>query len=143
MDLVEQVCIFGLSNIHTFEPNISVIRLFSLMLNYAKLRLLYVSLTNDPDWKPTLKTTGGIWLFPNWMFLPTGQMAEEIFKNTPTYARGWTCNLWLMRPELFHKTNLACESEGCWSLCSTKHVQSFAIWLWAVNSANLEKCWLK
>ena len=36
MDLVEQVRIFRLSNIHTFGPNISLIRLFSLMLNYAK-----------------------------------------------------------------------------------------------------------
>ena len=39
MDLVEQVHIFGLSNIHTFEPNISLIRPFSLILNYAKPRL--------------------------------------------------------------------------------------------------------
>ena len=36
MNLVDQVHIFGLSNIHTFGPNISLIRLFSLMLNYAK-----------------------------------------------------------------------------------------------------------
>ena len=40
MDLVEQVHIFGLANIHTFGPNFSLIRLFSLMLNYAKPRLL-------------------------------------------------------------------------------------------------------
>ena len=39
MDLVEQVHIFGLTNIHTFGPNISLIRRFSLMLNYAKPRL--------------------------------------------------------------------------------------------------------
>ena len=39
MDLVEQVHIFGLANIHTFEPNINLIRLFTLMFNYAKARL--------------------------------------------------------------------------------------------------------
>ena len=38
MDLAEQAHIFGVSNILTFEPNINLIRLFSLMLNYAKLR---------------------------------------------------------------------------------------------------------
>ena len=36
MDLVEQVHIFGFSNIHTFGPNIG---LNSLMLNYAKHRM--------------------------------------------------------------------------------------------------------
>ena len=40
MDLAEQVHIFGLTNIHTFGPNISLIRLFSLMLNYAKPRMM-------------------------------------------------------------------------------------------------------
>ena len=35
-ELVEQIYIFGLTNIHTFGPNISLIRLFSLILNYAK-----------------------------------------------------------------------------------------------------------
>ena len=40
MDLVGQVHIFGLTNIHTFGPNISPSRLFSLMLDYAKPRLL-------------------------------------------------------------------------------------------------------
>ena len=39
MDLIEQIDIFGLSNIHTFEPNISLIRLFSLIFNYAKPRI--------------------------------------------------------------------------------------------------------
>ena len=43
MDLVEQVHIFGLTNIHTFEPNINLIRLFSLKLNYAKPRMLQES----------------------------------------------------------------------------------------------------
>ena len=38
MDLVEQVHFFGLSNIHTYGSNISLISLFSLMLNYAKPR---------------------------------------------------------------------------------------------------------
>ena len=37
MDLAEQVHIFGLSNIHTFAPNIS---LFSLTLNYAIPRII-------------------------------------------------------------------------------------------------------
>ena len=36
MDLVEQVHTFGLSNIHILEPNISLIRLFSPIFNYAK-----------------------------------------------------------------------------------------------------------
>ena len=48
-------------------------------------------------------------------------------------------NLWLMRPELNHNASLASATEECESLCTTKHVQSFAIWQWAVNSANLEK----
>ena len=39
MDLVELIHIFGLKNIHTFGPIISLIRLFSLMLNYDKPRL--------------------------------------------------------------------------------------------------------
>ena len=39
MDLVDQVHIFGLSNIHTFERNISLIRLFSLIFNFAKPRI--------------------------------------------------------------------------------------------------------
>ena len=33
MDLVEQVCIFGLTTIYTFAPDI---RLLSLIFNYAK-----------------------------------------------------------------------------------------------------------
>ena len=44
MDFIEQVHIFGLSNIHTFEPNISP-RLFSLIFNYAKFRLLQTLLS--------------------------------------------------------------------------------------------------
>ena len=40
MGIVEQVHIFGFTNIHTFGPNISLIKLFSLILNYAKPRLL-------------------------------------------------------------------------------------------------------
>ena len=35
MDIVEHVRTFGLSIVHTFEPNIRLIMLFSLMLNYA------------------------------------------------------------------------------------------------------------
>ena len=47
MDLVEQIHIFGLTNIHTFGPNISLIRLFSLMLNYAKPRLFALQCLSD------------------------------------------------------------------------------------------------
>ena len=36
MDLVEQVHIFGLSNIHTYGSNISLIRLFSLIFNFVE-----------------------------------------------------------------------------------------------------------
>ena len=39
MDLVEQIHIFGLSNIHTYGSNISLIRLFNLIFNYAKPRI--------------------------------------------------------------------------------------------------------
>ena len=39
MDIVEQAHIFGLSDIHSFGPNISLIRLFSLMFNCTKPRL--------------------------------------------------------------------------------------------------------
>ena len=39
MDLIEKVPIFGLLNIHTFEPNIRLIRLFSIIFNCAKLRI--------------------------------------------------------------------------------------------------------
>ena len=41
MDLVEQVHIFGLSNINSFERNITLIGLFSLIFNYAKPRLIF------------------------------------------------------------------------------------------------------
>ena len=44
MNLVEQVYIFGLSNIHTYKSNISLIRLFSLIFNYAKPSTYMVSL---------------------------------------------------------------------------------------------------
>ena len=36
--------IFGLPKIHTFEPNISLIRLFNLIFIYAKPRMLAVGL---------------------------------------------------------------------------------------------------
>ena len=36
MDLFQQVHSFGLTNIHTFGPIITLIRLFSAMLNFAK-----------------------------------------------------------------------------------------------------------
>ena len=34
-------------------------------------------------------------------------------KNSPHYAGIWTPNLWLMMPELYRKTTLASEFEGC------------------------------
>ena len=37
----------------------------------------------------------------------------DLIKNFPTFAGIWTPNLWLMRPELYHKTTLAGESERC------------------------------
>ena len=40
MDLFNNVHIFEPMKVHTFEPNIRLIRLFSLMLNYAKARLV-------------------------------------------------------------------------------------------------------
>ena len=40
MDLVERVHIFGLTSIHTFGPNVSPVRLFSLMLNHVKPRVV-------------------------------------------------------------------------------------------------------
>ena len=41
MDLFK-VHIFEPMKVHTFEPNIRLIRLFGLMLNYAKPRLLFI-----------------------------------------------------------------------------------------------------
>ena len=40
MDILERVHVFGFTIIHTFESNISLIRLFGLIPNHAKLRLL-------------------------------------------------------------------------------------------------------
>ena len=40
INLSNWVHIFEPMKVHTFEPNIRLIRLFSLMLNYAKPRLL-------------------------------------------------------------------------------------------------------
>ena len=45
-DPVEQFHVFGLSNMHTFEPNISLSRLFSLIFVYAKTRLWLFILTD-------------------------------------------------------------------------------------------------
>ena len=39
MDLFNKVHIFEPMKVHIYEPNISLIRLFSLMLSYAKPRL--------------------------------------------------------------------------------------------------------
>ena len=47
MDLVKQARILGLTNIRTFGPNISLIRQFSLILNYAKPRLSSDRLLTD------------------------------------------------------------------------------------------------
>ena len=47
-------------------------------------------------------------------------------KKFPTCAGSWTTNLWSTK--LYHYTILPSEAERCSSLCSTKHVQSFAIW---------------
>ena len=44
MDLVKQVHVFGLSNVHTFEINDSLISLFSLIFNNAKPRLRMILL---------------------------------------------------------------------------------------------------
>ena len=41
MDLFNKVHIFELMKSHIYEPNISLISLFSLMLNYAKPRISY------------------------------------------------------------------------------------------------------
>ena len=40
MDLFNKVHIFEPMKVHTFEPNIRLIRLFSQMLNYAKRRII-------------------------------------------------------------------------------------------------------
>ena len=40
MDIVEQMHVFGFTNIHTFEPNISLTRLFGLFFNYAKTPII-------------------------------------------------------------------------------------------------------
>ena len=40
MDFVDQVHIFGLTSIHTYGSNIKLIRLFSLIFNYAKPQIL-------------------------------------------------------------------------------------------------------
>ena len=52
MDLVEHVHDSGFTNIHTFDPNISIIMLFSLIFNYAitpnvivKLNFIYLFVT--------------------------------------------------------------------------------------------------
>ena len=39
MDLFNKVHVFEPMKVHTFEPNIRLIRLFSLMFNYAKPRM--------------------------------------------------------------------------------------------------------
>ena len=40
MDLFNKVHIFEPMKVHIYEPNIRLIRLFSLMLNYAKARIM-------------------------------------------------------------------------------------------------------
>ena len=48
MDLVEQIHIFGLSNILTFETNISLIGLFRLIFNNAKPQMMRIIIFNVP-----------------------------------------------------------------------------------------------
>ena len=47
MNLFNKVHKFELMKVHTFEPNFRLIRLFSLMLNYAKPRMTHNP--NEPD----------------------------------------------------------------------------------------------
>ena len=49
MDLFNQVHIFQPMKVHTFELNIRLIRLFSLMLNYAKPRLTFQVFTQGGE----------------------------------------------------------------------------------------------
>ena len=42
MDLSNKIHIFEPMKVHIYEPNIRLIRLFSLMLNYAKPRMLHI-----------------------------------------------------------------------------------------------------
>ena len=43
MDLVEQIHIFGVSNIHTFELLISQMRLFGVIFNYTEPLMYYLN----------------------------------------------------------------------------------------------------
>ena len=47
MDLVEQVHFFGLTNTQTFGLIISLIRLLTIVLDYAKPRILYEVLCSE------------------------------------------------------------------------------------------------
>ena len=47
VDLFNKVQVFESMKVYTFRPNIRLIRLFSLMLNYAKPRLLMISKRYD------------------------------------------------------------------------------------------------
>ena len=51
MDLFNKVYVLEPMKVHTFEPNIRLIRLFSLMLNYTKPRIfvLQCNLIADKD----------------------------------------------------------------------------------------------
>ena len=51
MDLFDKVhdCEPMSMKVHTFEPNIRLIRLFSLMLNYAKPRIFYTISINGKN----------------------------------------------------------------------------------------------
>ena len=74
MNLVEQVHIFHLSNIHTFEPNISLIKLFGLFStmqnpDYRNLQREAVMLHMSTA---ALKFT--LDFFPNWNLLPIGNL---------------------------------------------------------------------
>ena len=45
MDLFNKVYILEPMKVHIYEPNIRLIRLFSLMLNYAKPQILFDNTT--------------------------------------------------------------------------------------------------
>ena len=64
MGLFNKVHVFEPIKVHTFGPNISLIRLFGAMLNYAKPRiskrnLAFISDTTDETGGPTVRKVDG------------------------------------------------------------------------------------
>ena len=53
--------------------------------------------------------------FPHWSLLPIGTLHKYFLKIKKFPHLCWiqTPNLWLMSPELYHKTTKARDSEGC------------------------------